>query len=94
MAFIDYQKAFDTIWRAGLWLKLIKMGVKGRFLVIIQSMYEKSKSCVLLNGKKSNSFSSERGVKQGEILSPPLFAFYINDLENHFVTEGFSLYRG
>ena len=88
MAFIDYQKAFDTIWRAGLWLKLIKSGINGRFLKIIQSMYQKSKSCVLLNNKKSNSFSSDRGVKQGEILSPPLFAFYINDLEQHFQTEG------
>ena len=58
MAFIDYQKAFDTIWRTGLWLKLINMGIHGRFLKIIKNMYEKSKSCVLLNDKKSNSFSS------------------------------------
>ena len=88
MAFIDYKKAFDTIWRAGLWLKLIKQGINGNFLKIIQNMYEKSKAYVLLNNKKSNKFAAEVGVKQGEILSPLLFAFYISDLETHFLTEG------
>ena len=28
--FIDYQKAFDTIWRSGLWSKLIARGISGK----------------------------------------------------------------
>ena len=44
VAFIDYAKAFDTIWRGGLWLKLVKEGINGKFLNIIKNMYgEKSK---------------------------------------------------
>ena len=82
IAFIDYQKAFDTIWRAGLWSKLMREGIGGKFLNVIKDMYNKSKSCVLQNGKMSGYFSSFAGVRQGEILSPLLFAFYINDLEN------------
>ena len=27
--FIDYAKAFDSVWRDGLWLKLLKSGKKG-----------------------------------------------------------------
>ena len=83
MAFIDYQKAFDTIWRTGLWLKLIKSGVTGKFLAVIKDMYKKSKAYVFQNGQKSNPFNSEMGVKQGEILSPLLFAIYINDLQEY-----------
>ena len=88
MAFIDYQKAFDTIWRTGLWLKLINQGISGKFLNIIKNMYLKSKSQVYLNGQKSGSFEAETGVRQGEILSPLLFAFYINDLEYYLKNQG------
>ena len=28
-AFIDYQEAFDTIWRSGIWFKLIASGIPG-----------------------------------------------------------------
>ena len=87
VAFIDYAKAFDTIWRDGLWYKLVKEGIGGKFLIIIKNMYQKSKSCVLVNGEKSQFFSSFAGVRQGEILSPLLFAFYINDLENFLLNK-------
>ena len=39
------------------------------------------KSCVAYNGEQSSFFSSFRGVRQGEILSPVLFALFLNDLE-------------
>ena len=39
IAFIDYQKAFDTVWRAGLWLKLINEGVSGKFLNVVKELY-------------------------------------------------------
>ena len=87
VAFIDYAKAFDTIWRDGLWYKLVKEGIGGKFLIIIKNMYQKSKSCVPVNGEKSQFFSSFAGVRQGEILSPLLFAFYINDLENFLLNK-------
>ena len=29
-AFIDFRKAFDKVWRAGRWEKLIKHGIQGR----------------------------------------------------------------
>ena len=88
IAFIDYQKAFDTVWRAGLWLKLINEGISGKFLNVVKDMYIKSKSCVFLKNEKSSYFGSFSGVRQGEILSPLLFAFYINDLEGFLRDKG------
>ena len=78
--FLDVQKAYDTVWRDGLWLKLWDMGVKGRMWRVIKKMYEASRSTVLLEGEKSAMFSVEQGVAQGCSLSPILFSVFINDL--------------
>ena len=42
--------------------------------------YKNSKIKVKLNGKVSKSVSTYEGVKQGGILSPYLFNFFINNL--------------
>ena len=78
--FLDVQKAYDTVWRDGLWLKLWDMGIKGKMWRAVKGMYEVSRSSVLLDGEKSNMFSVEQCVAQGCSLSPILFSVFINDL--------------
>ena len=46
-------------------------------------MYQCIRSKVLLNHEMSESFPCRLGVRQGECLSPFLFAMYVNDLESH-----------
>ena len=74
------QKAYDSVWHDGLWYKLWDMGVKGRMWRVIKKVYESSKSTVLLEGEKSDTFTIEQGVAQGCSLSPILFSVFINDL--------------
>ena len=73
------QKAYDTVWRDGLWLKLWDLGIKGRMWRVIKKMYEVSRSAVLLEGEKSTTFTLEQGVAQGCSLSPILFSVFIDD---------------
>ena len=88
-AFIDYQKAFDTIWRDGLWYKLLHyFHIQGNVLTVIRKLYANIKSCVFMNSKKSEYFESLMGVRQGENLSPLLFSLYINDLESFMKENG------
>ena len=47
--------------------------------------YSNIKSCVVVNQETSYYFVSYRGVRQGENLSPLLFALYVNDLEDHLL---------
>ena len=87
-AFVDFTKAFDYVVRDIMWYKLIKIGVRGKLLTVIQSMYENIKSRVKLNNELSEAFECSLGVRQGECLSPFLFAMYVNDLEEEFYLKG------
>ena len=79
--FIDYSKAFDTIPRYELWTKLLICNINGNIFRLVQNVYKKAKSSVIMNGKLSDSFPCQTGVRQGDNLSPLLFAIYLHDLE-------------
>ena len=87
-AFIDYSKAFDSIWREALWHKLIKIGINGKILVVLKNMYSDIKSCVRVNQNMSDFFISLSGLRQGENLSPILFSLFVDDLENYLISNG------
>ena len=87
-AFIDFSQAFNSIWRVGLWRKLYLNLIDGKFLRVVTNMYENIKSCIKINNDTSTFFASECGVRQGENLSPMLFALYLNDLESFLLSGG------
>ncbi|CAL4160573.1 unnamed protein product, partial [Meganyctiphanes norvegica] len=89
-AFVDYKKAFDTVWRSGLWYKLINSGITGKLYNVIVNMYKNIKSCVNSDGNLSDFFISVNGVRQGENMSPFLFALFVNDIEQFLVQYGCS----
>ena len=80
LAFIDYKKAFDSVERNCLMFKLAKIGVNGRMYQAISSLYSNPRSRVILNDYETEYFDCPIGVKQGDCLSPTLFAIFINDL--------------
>ena len=88
-AFIDYKKAFDNIWRIGLWKKLLQHNINGRILQVIRSLYSQVKSCLRMGNTESAFFECNMGVRQGENLSPLLFSIYLNDM-NEFISHGYN----
>ncbi|MEW8547774.1 MAG: reverse transcriptase family protein, partial [Candidatus Thiodiazotropha sp.] len=87
-AFVDFSQAFDSVWRGGLWRKLLFNSIKGKFFQIVYNMYDNIKSCVKFNNQSSTFFACKNGVRQGENLSPLLFAMYLNDLESYILASG------
>ena len=78
--FIDFKKAFDSVWHTGLFRKLENLGINGNFLNLIKSIYKNTKCAVQVQGKTTNPFNYEKGVHQGNPSSPLLFNIFINDL--------------
>ena len=86
-SFIDFSKAFDSVWRVGLWRKLLREDVNGDFFRVIYNIYNNIKSCVSVNSESSSFFMTNCGVRQGDNLSPILFSMFLNDLEDHMVAD-------
>jgi hypothetical protein len=80
--FVDFKKAFDTVPRDLLWQVLEELGVSGRILECLRSMYRQDQAC--LHHPKEGftpTFLCRIGMKQGCPLSPLMFGLFIDGIE-------------
>ena len=80
VCFVDFSKAFDSIPHSLLWYQMMKSGIHGKAIRVMQSMYENLRSCVRAQGGLTHYFDCLVGTRQGCMLSPFLFALYIGEL--------------
>ena len=64
---LDLKAAFDRVPRVEIWNTLGKRGISEKLLRVIKSTYEKV-GVIRLDGKESETFEMETGVKQGDSL--------------------------
>lgn len=77
---LDAEKAFDRVDWVFLKQTLIEMGFGREFVAWINLLYKEPSSKVRVNGHCSSFFRIERGVRQGDSLSPILFTLSIEPL--------------
>ena len=78
--FLDIRKAYDTVFREGLWDAMKVKGIGGKIWRVVKNIYREVGSCVRLGNEKTDWFNLEVGLRQGCILSPVLFSIFIDGL--------------
>ena len=77
--FIDFQKAFDSVDRNTIWKLMQHYGIPETFILLIQQLYNENAACqVIHNGKLTEPFSVQTGVRQGCMLSPMIFLMVVD----------------
>ena len=77
---IDAEKAFDKIQHLFMIKTLQKMGIKGTYLNIVKTLYDKSTENIILNGEKLKACPVRSGTRQGCPLLPLLFSIVLEGL--------------
>ena len=73
-------KAYDRVHRPGLWLRLWQCGVQSKVWRVLQNLYEDVQSRIRINESDTEWFELAEGLRQGCVLSPLLYAIFINSL--------------
>ncbi|XP_067137482.1 uncharacterized protein [Centruroides vittatus] len=91
-AFIDISKAFDSVHVPTLVNKLKQCGAGSCFSGSIMNLFSFYKLYIVNDKVNNPEIITNRGLLQGEPLSPYLFNFYINDINNLFDKDNEGIY--
>ena len=55
--FIDFNTAFDTIWREALWKMMIQIGIPQKYVAIIKNLYNDTNDAIILFPKLTRNYN-------------------------------------
>ena len=73
LAFLDFRKAFDSVWREGILKAAWDAGIRGKVQRIVKCLYDNVKAKVRIGNDLTDQFNVDKGVNRG--VSCPLYYF-------------------
>ena len=87
---LDAVKAFDKLWREGLFYKMKKKKIFDiNVIILLKIYYDLLAGYIKLDNKLSMRLKLKRGVKQGGVISGILFNFFLDELLELCSQSGF-----
>ncbi|KAJ0182129.1 hypothetical protein K1T71_002851 [Dendrolimus kikuchii] len=83
MAFVDYEKAFDSIETWAVLESLQRCRIDWRYIEVLRCLYDAATMTVQIQDRRAKPIPLHRGVRQGDVISPKLFT---NAMEDVFKT--------
>jgi hypothetical protein len=84
--FVDFTKAFDRVWRTGLFIRLRATGIRGNMFRYIRYIFKHTFLRVELEGLLSRLYEICNGILEGSVISPTLSILLI-DAINTFMHD-------
>ena len=91
---LDASQAFDRVQYATLFKLLCNRGLCPVVTRLLLNLYTHQIMCVNWINTLSEPFTIKNGVKQGGVLSPTLFAIYVDGLFQHFTQQRLGCHIG
>ena len=79
MAFIDYEKAFDSVDTSAVMRAIRNQGVEETYVQVLEDIYSNGTATIMLH-KESEKIPIKKGVRQGDTISPKLFTACLEDI--------------
>ena len=57
MCYVDFKKAFDSVWRSGLWKDMRFLGYEDKIVRLLAALYKDTMSAVRVDGACQNGLS-------------------------------------
>ena len=91
-SFLDASKAFDRLVHTGLFIKLIERDTPKKLVDILVSWYNGLCCRVKWDDHLGDWFAITAGVRQGGVLSPNLYAIYVDNMIYILRSSGIGCY--
>jgi hypothetical protein len=78
--FLDLEKAFNSVWRDGLLVKLQRLGIRGKMWQWLSNFLTGRSARCVVACEMGDTFQTSVGLPQGSVLSPLLFNLYLTDI--------------
>ncbi|KAB0800388.1 hypothetical protein PPYR_06128 [Photinus pyralis] len=79
LAFIDYEKAFDSFEMWAIGKAKNECRIDSRYRMLIHNIYKKATMTIQLE-ETTKPIPIERGVRQSDVISPKLFTLALEDI--------------
>ncbi|GFR93878.1 endonuclease-reverse transcriptase [Elysia marginata] len=80
LGFIDYEKAFDSVEHFAILDALQKININENYIQILENIYKNATARIHIDNLRSEPFPINRGVRQGDPISPKLFIAAIEEI--------------